>query len=235
MAWASESESKGYRQVSVELVPTMSDCATLTLMILRTPDSDRGAHPYARSLRLMNDYRTIGGELLRYESSTRGYGHQAFAAFTRFREGVAFVAVEVLESYLEDLLDIDVSDDALFIKLQGFRVRSIHWALVGLLGAVTVGLYAASTGASLPLSLGVTVALAFPFAIVWHFAPRDGLTRRVGFAQILSHEIARRRGGDDGRPKTLSPAALLEKLVAHRNPSSARIRYNTSVGRTKRH
>lgn len=185
-------------------------------------------HPYSRSGKLVSDYRTIGTELLRYESGTRSYGYQSFSAFTGFREGVAFIAVEVLESYLEDLLDIDISDDALFIRMRGFRVRSTHWALAGLLGAVTVGLYAATTGASLPLSLAVTVALAFPFAIVWHFAPRDGLTRRVGFAQILSHEISRRRGGDEGRPKTLSPAALLEKLVAHRNPSSARVSFERS-------
>jgi len=195
-------------------------------MAIRTSGLNGGVHPYGRSAKLVGDYRTIGTELLRYEAGTRSYGYQSFSAFTGFREGVSFIGVEVLESYLEDLLDLDISDDALFIRLKGFRVRSTHWALVGLIGAVTVGLYAASSGASLPLSLGLTVALAFPFAIVWHFAPRDGLTRRVGFAQILSHEIARRRGGEDGRPKTLTPAALLEKLVAHRNPSSARVGFD---------
>ena len=64
-------------------------------------------HPYSRSVKLVSDYRTIGTELLRYESGTRSYGYQSFSAFTGFREGVAFVSVEVLESYLEDLLDID--------------------------------------------------------------------------------------------------------------------------------
>jgi hypothetical protein len=195
-------------------------------MAIKTSGINSGGHPYLRSGKLVGEYRVIGAELLRYESGTRSYGYQSFSAFSGFREGVAFLSVEVLESYLEDLLDIDISDDALFIRLKGFRVRSTHWALAGLLGAVTVGLYAASGGASLLLSLGVTITLAFPFAIVWHFAPRDGLTRRVGFAQILSHEIARRRGGDDGRPKTLTPSALLEKLVAHRNPSSARVGFD---------
>ena len=171
----------------------------------------------------MGDYRTIGLELMRYESGTSAYGYQSFSAFTHFREGVSFIQVEVLESYLEDLLDLEITEDTLFIRLAGFRVRSIHWSLAGLLGALTIGLYAASRGASLPLSFGLTVALALPFAAMWHFAPRDGLARRLGFAQLLSHEIARRRGGDSERPTTLSPVALLEKLVAHRNPSAARI------------
>jgi len=177
-------------------------------------------HPYARSPRLLADYRTIGAELIRYESGTRAYGGRSFTAFTAFREGVAFVHLSILESYLEDLLDLDISEDTLFIKRTGFRLRSTHGAFVGLLGALALGLYAASGGASLILSFGLTVAIACPFAVMWHFAPRDGLARRVGFAQIVSHEIARRRGGGDTR--TLSPVALLETLVAHRNPSSAR-------------
>lgn len=177
-------------------------------------------HPYARSPRLLGDYRTIGAELLCYEGGTRGYGGRSFTAFTAFREGVAFVHVSVLESYLEDLLDLDITEETLFIRRTGFRPRSTHGAFIGLLGALALGLYAASGGASLPLSFGLTVALALPFAVMWHFAPRDGLARRVGFAQIISHEIARRRGGGDTR--TTSPVALLETLVAHRNPSSAR-------------
>lgn len=192
-------------------------------MTSRGTSASGAPHPYARSARLVADYRAIGTELLSYESGTRSYGYQSFSAFTGFREGLAFIQVEVLESYLEDLLDLEISEDALFIRISGFRVRSAHWALVGLLGALTIGLYAASRGASLPLSFGLTVALALPFAVLWHFAPRDGLARRVGFAQLLSHEISRRRGGDGDQPRSLSPSALLEKLVAHRNPSSARV------------
>jgi len=177
------------------------------------------------SSRLTAQYRSIGTELLSYEHATsRRYGFRSFSAFTSFREGVSFVPLAVLESYLEDLLDLDITESTLFIERTGHSLRAAHLSLVGLLGAVVTGLYGASSGASLVLSLGITIALALPFAVMWHFAPREGLARRVGFAQILSHEIARRRGHEDqgGRGPGIGASLVLRELLPGRSTGSAR-------------
>jgi hypothetical protein len=179
-------------------------------------------HPFGGCNRLLSQYSCIGAELLKYESSARRYGYGSFSAFSHFREGVSFVPLEVLESYLEDLLDIDVSEDRLFIKRESPNLRWIVVSLLGLSGASSLGLYAASTGASLFSSFALTAALAAPFGVLWHFAPRGGLSRRMGFAQIVSHEVARRRGSDKGPRETANPQFAFSELLAQKTPGSAR-------------
>lgn len=179
-------------------------------------------HPFGGCNRLLSQYTCIGAELLKYEASTRRYGYGSFSAFSHFRQGVSFVPVEVLESYLEDLLDLDVPEDRLFISRESPNLKWIFVSLLGLSGATSLGLYAASTGASLFASFALTAALALPFAVLWNYAPRGGVTRRMGFAQIVSHEVARRRGSDKG-PRELSETPFaLGDLIAHKTPGSAR-------------
>lgn len=179
-------------------------------------------HPFGGCNKLMSQYNCIGTELLKYETSVRRYGYGSFSSFTHFREGVSFVPVEVLESYLEDLLDLDVGEDKLFIAR---RTQGIRWMLISALGlcaAIGVGLASASKGASLVSSFGLTICLALPFGILWQLAPRDGVARRMGFAQVVSHEVARRRGTDKGPREHISSTLLLGELLAHKSPGSAR-------------
>lgn len=151
------------------------------------PKNQTEKHPFGGCNRLLSHYQTVGIELLRIES--RG-------GIGSFREGVAFVPVEVLESYLEDLLDLGVKEETLFISRDFQWFRSRHVLAAGLFAALGTGLYAASTGASLPVSFCLSALLSIPCAILFHGAPKIGLVRRMSFAQILSGEISRRRGRD---------------------------------------
>jgi len=179
-------------------------------------------HPFGGCNRLLSQYSCIGAELLKYEASTRRYGYGSFSAFSHFRQGVSFVSLEVLESYLEDLLDLDVSEERLFINRESPNLKWIFVSLLGLSGATSLGLYAASTGASLYASFALTAALALPFAVLWNYAPRGGVTRRMGFAQIVSHEVSRRRGSDKGPRESIEPQFAFSDLIAQKTPGSAR-------------
>lgn len=162
--------------------------------------SEKVIHPFGGCNRLLSQYHTIGHELLLTEGR-RGD--------SEFREGVSFVSVEVLDSYLEDLLNPEVRDDMLFIVREKTWTGSILIPLLGLLFALGGGLYAASIGKSLPFSFALTLGVAFPFALVLQLFPRQGLMRRMRFAQILSSEISRRRGGDKNIERWPSTTRLL--------------------------
>lgn len=136
---------------------------------------------------MLGHYQTIGKELLQIESK---------GSIGSLREGVAFVPVEVLESYLEDLLDLGVREETLFIQREQHWLRSWQVQASGIGLALCAGLYAASTGASVPAALGIVVALGLPFSLLLFLGPKMGLMRRMSFAQTLSGEISRRRGRD---------------------------------------
>jgi len=156
----------------------------------------------------------IGGALLDYERAYSGFGSvlelshfstpfpipidlSSFFKKSRysFEAGVSFVPVEFLESYLEDLLDLQSKDEDLYIA----TARKFSWStLVSILGlglAIAIGLFTASKGFSLLGSFTVTVVLALPFGVLWHFSPRDFVSRRLRFAKLLQNEVSRRRGG----------------------------------------
>lgn len=177
--------------------------------ITKGSDSDN-AHPFGGCSRLLNHYQNIGAALLKIESEPITTHTQK-----EFRVSVAFISLEVLESYLEDLLDPLIADERLCIFREKPKINTIAISLLGLFLAIAIGLYAVSAGASLVLSFALTVCLAFPFALLWHFSPQEGATRRMRFAQILSQEISRRHGGDGkGRASTLSGSRFLEKFLS---------------------
>jgi hypothetical protein len=149
--------------------------------------------------RLLTQYRTIGRELLRTEGNRLQYRCDTARIAQEFREGVCFVGLEVLESYLEDLLDREVSEESLFIARKGWTGALIWIALAGILCAVAAGLCYGSSGASLVESSSVTLALSLPFVVLWQVSPYSGLVRRLSFARTVSHEISRRRGVDKDR------------------------------------
>jgi hypothetical protein len=109
---------------------------------------------------------------------------------------VAFVPVEALESYLDDLLDLAVHDDSLFIRKSQPAKRALF--LLGLCCATLSYLvFATVTGAAsaaLPLLIVVTFCAGIGSAL--YFLPRTKVLRRFSFATVISREIARRRGHD---------------------------------------
>jgi hypothetical protein len=181
-------------------------------MKTQRPSSQQGQsdpHPFGGCNTLLGQYKTIGTALVAYEDAS---GREATETL---RTSLAFVPLEVLESYLEDLLNLEISLDKLFIRSGNGGRRSICIALLGMVVATGFGLFAASSGASLFLSFTLTVCLAFPFAVLWHFAPREGVTRRVRLAQLLSRIVSGRRGGDDDEEGTTT-RLLLSDLLARK-------------------
>lgn len=174
----------------------------------------RVRHQFGGCNRLLSQYKVIGTELLRYEEQAYQYGYSLSPDYSEFRQGVSYIPVETMESYLEDLLDLEVSTERLFIFREP-RLHASFLSLGGLLFAICTGLYAASSGASLILAFGLTVCLALPFAVLWHYTPREGLMRRVYFAQVLSHEISRRRGDRDGSESS-RPTLVLHRFLGRK-------------------
>lgn len=176
--------------------------------------------PFGGCTLLQRQYQTVGQQLIRFERGAGSYGYASLNAFKEFREGVSFIPVEVLESYLEDLLDLEVPLDRLALREGRFRFRLTYGAtaVAGLLASLMAGLYVASIGASLLLSLALSMSFAFPFAAIWHFSPRVGAARRMALAQVVSHEISRRRGGDRDTAPDSSRFALSKLLRPNQQP-----------------
>ncbi len=162
--------------------------------------SDRNAwsNRFGGCERLRNQYRMIGDALCEYEQQAPSFRSPSKETLRSFQQALVFVPVEVLESYCEDLLNLEIRQERLFIGPK--TVSSNGWivSIIGSLGALAIGLYAASRGSSLFVSFGLTVLLALPFAVLWHLATRNGSLRRFQFAQIVSQEIERRKGGKGG-------------------------------------
>lgn len=171
-------------------------------------------HPFGGCNRLLNHFQVIGAALLEYESSRSDRSERDFGV------AVAFVPIEVLESYLEDLLSLDVSIDRLYLSYEEPSLLSLCFAIAGMIFSVGLGIFAASTGASLFLSLALTICLAFPFAALWHFAPRAGIMRRMRLAQVLSRHISHRRGGDSDEGPGSGSLFLSSLLTAKRSGST---------------
>jgi hypothetical protein len=113
-----------------------------------------------------------------------------------FSHGVAFVPVEVLESYLDDLLDLGVSDESLFIKKPRPAKRALALLLLCL---ATFGgvLYSMAVGPfEVPMPALLIVTFLAGIGSAFYFVPRTKVLRRFGFATIVSQEIAARRGHD---------------------------------------
>jgi hypothetical protein len=166
---------------------------------------------------LSHQYRVIGSELLRCEETPFSSSNQE-----AFQQGVAFISLELLESYLEDLLDLEVCEAQLHLHRPNRRFGSMLLGMLGAAGALAVGVYVSFLGTSLGASLLLTLTAALPFAVLFHFASRQSTVRRLKFAQLLSQEISRRRGGDGTTSVVRSRQLLsLGKLIPMRFPRSA--------------
>lgn len=186
---------------------------------------------------LAEHYRTVGSELVAYESRVgplrsvidlgRGYAgriSESSKSFKEFSQGVSFVPVEVLESYLEDILDLQVSDQKLSIIRYNKPIPPGYFCLAGMGAALALGGYCAGIGGGLLLSMAVTLFMALPFAVVWYFVPHEGWVRRIGFAHVLSQEVRRRRGihsENIGGGMVNYQRIVLSHLLAGKAPPSA--------------
>lgn len=171
-------------------------------------------HLFGGCNKLLNQYKSIGSELLKFEGHVASYAYTSRVAQQEFREGIAFVPLEVLESYLEDLLDLEVPEEKLFIRRESFNIPPVYVAFAGLLLAMGLGIYAASAGASFFFSFALTASLSFPFAYMWQ-STRSSVGRRMRFAQVLSQEVSRRRGRDKDE---LTPVSLSFSEILSQNP-----------------
>lgn len=165
------------------------------LMELARKHESQSVHPFGGCNRLMGQYQIIGSALLHYEerASSRFMLHRQHGR--EFSVGVSFVPVEVLETYLDDLLDLTVGDDTLFIKRSSFVIKRV----VALLAVLGVGITLVESWLSIPLIPVIFVAVCTLGVLCLAFAlPRMRVVRRFSFATLVSREIATRRGQGHG-------------------------------------
>ena len=193
-------------------------------------DSDKVRPLFGGCNKLYAQYRNVGWELCAYEermgtfkaivdsnflrhlNRLRKGACDSCPAFEAFKVGVAFIPDEVLDSYLEDLLSLKVSESKLFIEQKTNLPLILNCvSYLGLLCALALGLFAVSAGVSVLYAFALSVLVASPFGILWHVGPKYGVMRRMDFAQIISKELARRRGSDD-----LGTTPALESKVLQR-------------------
>lgn len=194
--------------------------------------SSDGVHPFGGCNDSLSQYRIIGRALIVVEQDSLVYGYGSQRAVQEFREGVASVSVEMLESYLEDLLDSQVALDHLYIARPGFWKSVDLLTVLSLLGSCAVGTYVSLTSGAPLVGLSSTLLLALPVVTVWHRSPFGHLARRVSFARIVSKEVARRRGSDkDGSTETANTGFSFRTLLGGEPEpvGSAPVRSTTSV------
>ena len=142
-------------------------------------------------------YKAVGSSLLEVERLVLKNRVSVKEAQDEFRISTSTVPVEVLESFLEDLLSLGSSDKSLYIHPGRISLASIGLSFLLPFAAFLIFVIFAlqqefefNWTYSLCLAGFVTLALLYA-------APRSKTRRRFMFAQILSREISRRRGQGD--------------------------------------
>lgn len=183
-------------------------------------DSRRGAIPYGGCRRLRNQYSDIGQALLGCEQLPRVKGvarHEDLAKL--FQQEVVFIPTEVLEAYLDDLLNLGKTEKELYIIPE--KSCMIRRKTCVLLAAITVA--AVFLGVWMDgyfaMAMPVAVALGAIFSLLWIVVPYSSMSRRIKFAQIVSQEVTRRRGdASSSRGRRLSTRQVIEQLLSGAEP-----------------
>lgn len=179
---------------------------------------ERKAFPVSEKIKC--GYRTIGSALSQYEQGTPRYSYRSVAGFSEFREGVAFVGVEMLDSYLEDLLNHEISDEYLFISRDVnpsfLHTRALRLGGVMLPIALFLVFAEEIMTSSTPLALFVGMLSVLPLVAFCMF-PQLRLARRMRFARIVQQEISRRRGIDKDGSAGIGILHNLEELLGTGN------------------
>jgi hypothetical protein len=152
--------------------------------------------PFGGCVRLLDQYRQVGRALLEFEEGVCGSLGSSKAHLAVFSTSVSFVPVEVLEGFLDDLLDLGVSDESLFIKKSRPAIRALLLLATCIAALLLLTFHAPdlSGSASLPLLLVVVFLAGLGSAL--YFIPRTKVLRRFNFATVVSREISQRRGTD---------------------------------------
>ena len=132
---------------------------------------------------------------------------------SEFQIAVSVISTENLESYLEDLLSPQVSDEHLFIKIVWWRV------LVRLIIVASGPLVVIAALAFLDFieigSLETIISLIFTLLLILGLITLRLLARRFGFAHLVSKEIVRRRGYGSKSASLISRTHLHSRAELH--------------------
>ena len=189
-----------------------------TLIVTR---EDKQADNFGGCQRLKTHYTLIGQALKNCEVmygcrfstwKLKARGQERAEVAEQFRQESVFVPTEVLESYLDDLLNLSKPDGDLFIS-PGTACVVRQKLFTGICAFGTLALLVGDMihGAIykvlvLLLGLGSTVGLS---ALL---RPQGSIRRRMYFCQIVSQEISRRRGRGAKLPLWAQPRQVIEQL-----------------------
>lgn len=168
-------------------------CSDRLMNLARSAETP-SLHPFGGCNKLLEQYRMIGRGLLAYEQGACAALIPSTRSLKDFSAAVAFVPVEVLETYLDDVLDLGVSDESLFIKKSKpcWRGRLFLSVLGAALAGALFVWHGDLTAALMPALLAVTFLAGI--ASTLYFLPRTKAIRRFSFATVVSREIGQRRG-----------------------------------------
>lgn len=161
-----------------------------------TKDKQYSNQGFVRNEQLCRHYHSVGTALISYEKEApillRNINKRAMA---NLRVALSFLPDSILDSFLEDLLDLSVSDKDLFIAISGFSLRRLLVALpfAGLLTSVGVGFYLSTLDLPYSFCVAAIVILSIPFALLWEWVPRS-TNRRLFFARLIAAELSNRKG-----------------------------------------
>lgn len=158
-------------------------------------DKDERA-PFGGCARLLDQYRQVGRALLEFEEGVCGSIGSSKAHLAVFSTSVSFVPVEVLEGFLDDLLDLGVSDESLFIKKSRPATRALLLLGTCIAALLLLTFYAPELAGSTSLPLLLLVVFLAGLGSALYFIPRTKVVRRFNFATVISREISKRRGTD---------------------------------------
>ena len=157
-------------------------------------------HPFGGCNTLLSQYNIIGTALTDCEKLTNRF-HNNSQIYKKFHETVFFIPVEVLESYREDLLDIDITESKLFINQKSitdkfssyFNLTSLSFLLLFII-SLSFGIYNLFQSGSVFTSLIISSVVLLPYIFFIDLVPNNKIIRRVRMSKIIMQEINSRKG-----------------------------------------
>lgn len=138
-------------------------------------------------------YLTIGNALLNSNANQ-----------LMFRQAVVFLPVEILESYLQDLLTPRVTNETLFITPESHSFSKFLWIPFILIAATLVITSSIGLISSLYLTAIMAMTLACVSGALVYYSLAQGMLRRMRFSRMVNAEIIRRRGNDGTMSRILT-------------------------------
>lgn len=151
---------------------------------------------FVKNEQLCGHYSSIGRALLSYEREAplllRSVDKLAMG---NLKVALSFTPDCILDSYLEDLLDLGILDRDLFIGIPAFSARKMLVALpfAGLICSVGIGFHLSTLDFAYSYCVATIVVSSIPFALLWEWVPRSS-NRRLFFARLVAAELSSRRG-----------------------------------------